>query len=75
MGNVEACSVVMFGKMRASAPKSENVTNTVEVFHQQGDGSLDEGWKLSSPVVQECLTVSKTFLIYSFQNEIGPNEI
>ncbi len=41
--------------------KSENVTTTVEVFHQHGDGSLGEAWKLFSPVVWECLADSKTF--------------
>lgn len=61
----------MFGKMRMCTPESENVTTTVEVFHQQGGGSLGEGRKLSSPVVQECLALSKTFLIYSLQKESG----
>lgn len=61
----------MFGKTRAHAPESENVTTAVEVFHQHGDGSLGEEWKLFSPAVWECLAVRKTFLVDSFRRESG----
>lgn len=48
----------MFGKTRVHAHESENVTSMVEVFHQQGDGSLDEGLKLFSVAVWQCVAVS-----------------
>lgn len=42
LGNIRACSAVVFGEMRTFAPESKNNTAKVEVFHQQGHGSLDD---------------------------------